>query len=353
MIKFGKSSQDIISIKNNFILDNIKLFNWQKKLYKIYAQQNKRKFCKNCNKELKGLRFKKIKIIYILCKNCNHLNGIYNDTISLAKKFYQTSEQKNYSKIYVEKEKKNYKRRLKIIYLPKAKFLIDSLSSDSKSKDTIFNKLQYIDIGCGAGYFISALNKLKIKKITGYDPSISMINYGNKINSFKKLNYLSIDQTSNLIKSVSLNEPSCITMIGTLEHIYNSYELLHEIKKNKNIKYLYISVPCFSPSTFVELVFEKNFQRLMAPQHTHVFTSQSIKYMEKEFQFKIISEWWFGTDILDLFRNITIEIYKKEHKNEAFKLFNKMFSKIIDNIQLEIDKKKLSSEAHIIFKVNN
>jgi 2-polyprenyl-3-methyl-5-hydroxy-6-metoxy-1,4-benzoquinol methylase len=209
-----------------------------------------------------------------------------------------------------------------------------------------------LDIGCGAGYFVSALNKLKVKKIYGYDPSISMTKYGNKINNFKKLNYLSINQTLEIIKNTSFSE-CCVTMIGTLEHIYNSHKILSEIKKNKNIKYFYISVPCYSPSTFIELIFNTNFQRLMAPQHTHVFTDKSIRYMAKKYKFKIISEWWFGTDILDLFRNFIIEIYKKKILNDEYFLFNKMFSEILDNMQLEIDKKKLSSEAHIIFKVNN
>jgi hypothetical protein len=91
----------------------------------------------------------------------------------------------------------------------------------------------------------------------------------------------------------------------------------------------------------------------MAPQHTHVFTHKSIRRMAKIHKFKIISEWWFGTDIGDLFRNFSIEIFKRKLVNDEYFLFNQMFSKIIDNMQLEIDKKKLSSEAHIVFKVNN
>ena len=36
----------------------------------------------------------------------------------------------------------------------------------------------------------------------------------------------------------------------------------------------------------------------------------------------------------------------------TIKIFNKMFLNLLDNLQLEIDKKTLS-EAHIIYKVNN
>ena len=353
MIKFGKKSQDIIDIKNNFILDNSKLFQWQKKLYKIYSQQPKRTRCKNCEKKIKGSKFVKFNITYVLCMYCNHLNGNYEDTKTLSEKFYQTSEQENYSKIYYENDWKGYSIRLNKIYLPKAKFLIDSLLNKEKIKSKVFNKFKYIDIGCGSGYFISSLKKSKIKNYIGYDPSKKMVEYGNKLNKFNNLNFIEYDKTVNVIKNLDNSDPICISMIGSLEHIYNNNEILREIKKKKNIKYLYIVVPCFSPSSFIDLVFDKYFQRLMAPQHTHLYTEQSLKYLEKKFNFKIISEWWFGADIVDLYRNFYLEIFKKKKIKDGKDLFKKMFFKILDGMQLEIDKKKLSSEAHIIFKVNN
>ena len=352
MIKFGKKSKDILDVKGGFITDNLELFNWQKKLFKIYLKQPKRSKCKNCEKKLKGSRFKKLNVLYILCKNCGHLNGLHDDTKYLSKKFYQTSEQKTYSKIYVEKKRKDYNKRLKNIYIPKAKFLLENLIKKEKNKKKIFNKFKFIDIGCGSGYFISSLKKMKIKDLSGYDPSKEMVNYGNKINRFKKLEFVEHDKTIDKIKNISGTDPICVSMIGSMEHIYNQNEILREIKSKKNIKYLYIVVPCFSPSSFIELVFDKNFQRLLAPQHTHLYSEKSLKYLEKMFGFKIIAEWWFGADMVDLYRNFVLKIFNKKKLHDEKKLFNNMFLKILDGMQLEIDKKKLSSEAHILFKVN-
>ena len=356
MIKFGKKSKDILEVKTNFISENKKLFNWQKKLYQIYKKQPLRSKCKNCEKKLKGLKFNKLDITYIICDNCGHFNGIFEDTKFLSKKFYQTSEQKNYSKIYVEKEKKDYDKRIKNIYLPKAKFLIKNLVDKEKNKKKIIQEFNYVDIGCGSGYFLSSLKKLKVKNVKGYDPSKIMVDYGNLINEFKLLNFINHDNTKNIIQKIDKNKKTCVTMIGSLEHIFNQNDILREIKKKKNIKYLFIVVPCFSPSTFVEIVFNKNFQRLLAPQHTHLYTDKSLKYLEKKFKFKIISEWWFGADVVDLYRNFLLDIKKKEKKNyndNTLKIFDKMFLDILDKLQLVIDKKKLSSEAHILYKVNN
>ena len=92
MLKFGKKSSDILEVKKSFITENKNLYRWQKKLYKIYSNQPKRKYCKNCEKKLKGERFEKLNIEYIICDNCKHVNGIYQDTKLLSKKFYQTDD---------------------------------------------------------------------------------------------------------------------------------------------------------------------------------------------------------------------------------------------------------------------
>ena len=49
------------------------------------------------------------------------------------------------------------------------------------------------------------------------------------------------------------------------------------------------------------------------------------------------------TDIVDLYRNFLLDIKSKETKNKmnTIKIFNKMFLNLLDNLQLEIDKKKL------------
>ena len=113
MLKFGKKAEDILSIKKNFINENKNLFQWQKKLYKFYRSQPKRKFCKNCEKKLFGEIFYKLNIKYIICKICGHFNGENNDTKELSKKFYQTNEQKKYSTIYNEVNINSYINRVK------------------------------------------------------------------------------------------------------------------------------------------------------------------------------------------------------------------------------------------------
>ena len=95
----------------------------------------KRRRRKNCEKKLQGDKFIKLKIDYILCKFCGHFNGIYQDT--KYSNFIRTLRQKNIRNDLFRKEKKNYNKRIKNIYLPKAKFLLQNLQK-SKNKKMIF-----------------------------------------------------------------------------------------------------------------------------------------------------------------------------------------------------------------------
>jgi hypothetical protein len=67
------------------------------------------------------------------------------------------------------------------------------------------------------------------------------------------------------------------------------------------------------------------------------------------FSFKIIREWWFGTDVPDLYR--TILINSKFTKKENYeKHLDNYLSKYIDEMQLVLDRNKKSSEIHMIIK---
>ena len=65
-------------------------------------------------------------------------------------------------------------------------------------------------------------------------------------------------------------------------------------------------------------------------------------------KFYELSSWWFGSDFSDLFRSLVVNSKKKNANpliNNLFKLKNE-----VDNLQLVLDKKKLSSQVHMILK---
>ena len=73
------------------------------------------------------------------------MNGAYEDTKVFAKKLYTSADGKNYSKNYLN----DFDKRVKNIYIPKVDFL----------KKVIKKKINLLDLGCGAGHFVKALEQ--------------------------------------------------------------------------------------------------------------------------------------------------------------------------------------------------
>ena len=341
MLKFGKKYQDLIKIKENFSKNNDQLFNKQRKISKIYSSQPIRKICKACNKKIKGEFFINHGIKYTQCKICSHINGRFQDTVEFSNKIY-LSKSINYSKNYQSIDIKNFKDRQKKIYDPKAEFLKKFLK-DKK-------KIKILDFGCGSGYFVSSLIDSGFKTVQGVELSKQQIDYGKII--FKKLKKnsknLEFHSRYKIYDFISTTDAECITLIGVLEHLVDIHTFLKTVKNNKNIKYIYLCVPMFSLSCLVENSFEKVFNRHLGGGHTHLFTNKSLKKMMNSYGFVEKAAWWFGTDIPDLYRSFVINSKKKNSK--ALQDILHEFKHLVDDLQLTVDKKKLSSQVHMILK---
>ena len=339
--KFGKKSLDIFSIKKDFFTNNEELLKKQKKILTIYKKQPLRKLCKICKKKLKGDYFINHQMKYIICKYCTHVNGNHQDTLAFSKNIYQ-SDKINYSETYKSSHLKKFKIRQKNIYDPKVNFLGENILR--------LRKMTVLDFGCGSGYMVSAMKDYGVKKTIGVEISKSQIDYGKLI--FKKMNKdpnsLYKIEDKDIFDSVSKTKAKCITLIGVLEHLVNPHDLMRRIKNNHNIEYIYLCVPMFSDSCMVENSFEKVFNRLLGGGHTHLFTEKSLKRFMSKFNFSSKAEWWFGTDLMDLYRSFTVNSTQKNSLG-LLKILTK-FKSIIDDMQLNVDKKKMSSQVHIIFK---
>ena len=334
VLKFSKSYGNILKIKKSFYDDNEIHLKNAIKINNEYKKQPLRQCCKNCgSKKIKSF-IKNFNIPYKLCSLCGHLNGAYEDTRVFAKKLYTSDDGKNYSKNYLN----DFDIRVKNIYIPKVDFL----------KKVIKKKINLLDLGCGAGHFVKALEQKKIFA-TGYDTSVVLCKLGNKKLKKNKIYPINFERIYEIVENHS--KFNTLSLIGVLEHLTEPHKLLNSFKKSK-IKYLYISVPLFSLSSFLENSFPNIFPRQLSGGHTHLYTEKSLNYLAKKYKLKIIGEYWFGTDFPDLMRSLintgnimNKKIYTKE-------LYEK-FSKFIDDLQFVLDKNKVCSQVHMVFENKN
>lgn len=84
--------------------------------------------------------------------------------------------------------------------------------------------------------------------------------------------------------------------------------------------------------------------------HTHLYTEQSIKHLIAEYGWKISGQWWFGNDLVDLYRSMLVRL-EKTHcigDGQIKKKFGESLIDSIDSMQLVLDTKHASSEVHLI-----
>lgn len=330
ILKFSKK-YDLFEIKKDFFTNNSHNLKKIKKINQHYLRQDKRLICKICSHRLKNFFLKNFSIEYCFCQKCGHLNGRYEDTDKFVKWLYSESDGKNYKSTYL----RDYKDRVKKIYLPKAIFL----------KSVLKKKINVLDFGSGAGHFLKALEKLKINS-KGLEPSKDLVNLGNR--HLKRKNLYQCDIDENVFNTENAQNYNVLSLIHVLEHLQKPHELLDSFQKS-SMSYLYLAVPLASFSMFIENSFPNIFPRHLAAGHTHLFTKKSLNWILNKYKLKIIGEWWFGSDISDLLRSISVsantnnkKMYDKHYKQHVLNL--------ADQMQNVLDRNKLCSEVHLVLK---
>lgn len=337
MIKYGKSNDILLSKKISF-QSNDKLVAIEKMNIEEYKKSLIRKDCINCQNSLQSVIFKRHDVQYFQCDVCGHINGEFQITSKFNNYLYNSSA---YDENYLEFDENVYLKRVEDIYLPKADFLLDALIDDNQ---TVQN-LSFFDYGCGSGYFIHALKQKNINKISGSDVSKSQIELGNKmLYQYNPQTHIPLLESNSL--DIRTGSVDCLSLIGVLEHLESPNNFLHNIQ-NLDITYLYVLLPTFSLSDYLQISFPKVYERHLGSGHTHLYTENSIKYFFEKYNYQIISQWWFGGDIFDLFRSICTTLEKENGNTD---IFTEYFTKMVDDLQIVLDKHHKCSEVHILLK---
>ena len=146
---------------------------------------------------------------------------------------------------------------------------------------------------------------------------------------------------------VANSDSDILTAMGVIEHLREPHKFFQAFTKSK-IKYLYYSVPMFSLTALLENVFEKVFPRHLSAGHTHLYTEESIVEMNKIIGIKALAEWRFGTDAMDLFRNLSVTLEKNNVSNKTMQLFSNGYLETIDKFQKILDENHFCSEIHLL-----
>ena len=345
MKRYSKPLGKLLDLKQEFFKSNDSKLEEFTKITSFYSSQARRLSCKNCGYNLECLpseSFIKLGVEYCFCSRCGHCNGVYEDTDDFCRSLYTDNHGENYAKNYSAADIQQYKNRVKEIYIPKAEFLKDALAELGQPPCRLH------DFGAGAGYFVSAAMECGFSDVTGYEPSETLVNLGNTMMGRSQLVGHDLSNTVELIEK---SDAMVASLIFVLEHLQTPREVIKALSQNENIKYVFFSVPIFSPTVIFESVFQEVMPRHLAAGHTHLYTDKSIQYFCDEFAFQRQSEWWFGLDICDLYRSVLVSLQKSNTKNTYLQdYWTERFMPLIDSLQSVLDEAQACTEVHILLE---
>ncbi len=337
--KYGKSVGNILRIKNDFFSQNKKMLEMSSSQADALLCQPERRFCKICHESIDGeALYSSQRMTYYLCPVCGHLNSRFEDTEDFASRVYL---QDDYENNYSESSRKKYEERLRAIYVPKGDFLIDVLQREGIGLEEI----DLLDVGAGSGYFVCAMRALGCKAM-GIEISEKQVDFANAMAEETVLQHVDSSRTAS---ELSLTQSNTVSFIGVLEHIINLDEVISAVNSNENIRYIYLSVPMFSLSCVLEAAFQNCYNRHAGGTHTHLFSDSSLLYMSERMGFEELASWRFGSDMMDLYRMLCVSL--DQNGNEKLREYmSPGFLRVIDDLQVIMDKSEFSSELHMVLK---
>ena len=141
-----------------------------------------------------------------------------------------------------------------------------------------------------------------------------------------------------------------VSLIGVLEHLANPREFLNAFALS-NARFLYVSVPMFSLSALLQRAFPTVAPRHLGGGHTHLFTRRSLEYMESTRGLNVRTEWWFGSDVLDIWRSLLVSSAGQPGDALGFEDFlAELLWAHIDDLQAVLDRARACSEVHLLFE---
>ena len=341
-LKYSKPTDFYLKSKKKFFDNNLELLNQIRKVRDLYKKQPKRKLCKLCeNKLSSSVDFTSHGIEYSFCDKCNHLNGMYDDTIDFVNALYIENDGDNYSKNYIDNK---YNERMNDVYVPKIKFLIENIPDNEKKT--------LLDIGCGSGYFVCAALSNGIDAF-GIDVSRAMVEFGNsQIKHNIDMEPLKFCNEKDFFDDILMTEQNIISAVGVIEHLREPQKFFEAFKKSK-ANYLFYSVPMFSYSVILENMLTNVFPRQLSGGHTHLFTENSILQLDYQLNSSPIAQWRFGSDAMDIYRSSVIKIKENNCSEKFHSDFSETFLSMIDKLQNIFDESHYCSEIHSLVSKKN
>ncbi len=312
----------------------------QRETVKFLAGCPPRERCTNCGAPLNGDRFLHRNLAFIRCATCGH---ILSEAQPPADYPQCVPGGTSFAEIYPELDDAAYEDRKRRIYRPKLDWLLGCLD-ELPIPVGDYRQLQWLELGSGAGYFLSSLVDAGVARCQGIESNAKVAGVAQR----RVPNARTIVSGDTLDVALDRYRFDIYIAFFVLEHVHDLVTVWHSIRKLPVGTVFVFSVPVFGFSCLLEQVFSDCYARnLDGVVHTQLFTDASVEYAMQAAGLGVAAEWVFGQDAQDLSR-MALAAVAKAQPPALVAEWKRKFGGAQDSIQQALDHNRLSDQRHIV-----
>ncbi len=337
---YSKSAADVLPETSAYFSITEEKLSSQLRAVARLADCEARRTCLLCQSSLEGVsQFRHRGLVYIFCQVCGHLQTENRPPEGYP---FETDEE-SFSDIYPRLSESEYASRRDRIYTPKLEWALDCAGELGMQRDVLLNK-HWLEVGCGAGYFLDALRQAGAETIAGVDVDGDLVEIANQRHPAPVVRLIK----GSLTDLIRRENADVYAAFFVFEHVEEAAQLWQALKEKHQGTVLFISVPTFSLSSLLDSSFENQPASMLdGALHTQLYTDQSIDFVLKRAGYEKVAEWIFGADAVSLAQAIMFKL-RAVMPPDLLQRQKEALKQLVDPLQSIMDRMRFSDERHLL-----
>jgi len=274
---------------------------------------------------------------YFRCPRCGHI-------VSCNDPSFLEQDEEQFAKVYPALRGEEREARRLNVYQPKLDWVLESCRRELGRDRQHMLAGQWLEIGCGEGFFLEALQRSGAEHVSGVEADTIMAG--------RCAGLLGADcvDVSHRPLACEIRERRFDVLAAwyVLEHVPDLHSVAQALASVPAGTLFCFAVPMFSLSVVLESACHGHFARTLDNDiHTQLFTDDSIDYFLHSAGFEKVSHWVFGQDVIDLGRIIRNGIAGSYSEDMAAGVCS-MLSEAYEELQGVVDRHLMSDSRHVL-----
>lgn len=336
---YSKPSADIALENRGWTSREQKTLAFQREICQHLQDAPAREECLLCASSLAAAeRIRHRGVEYRSCIVCGHLQSAGQ----LPPGYPWSIAGSGFETVYPPLDFKAHASRRDRIYLPKLEWALARLEEVGIFREEALAS-SWLELGCGGGYFLDALQRSGATELLGLDENESLVN-----NARSVVGELAVRCTNNMNVELSISKARIIVAFFVLEHLENAQDFWRLMAAKPAGTVFLLAVPTFGLSTLLEAAFDGYAARnLDSVVHTQLYTDRSLDHAATVFGYDKVAEWLFGQDAADLCRVLANRV--GEGCSDGIRaVLERQLVELVDPLQAVIDKSRFCDARHVL-----